>query len=143
MHRVKFAVSYRYRAVPLHLGLAPTMAASKMESMPTELPRVPSMEISTCLPVSLKLGHYPNMKSPLVFVMMAAASIAMPAMGQTETKPAPPTATVYVYRIKVRLVARALRPLIYFDGLELGQLCASGPVPTAAPTSVISTTPIC
>jgi hypothetical protein len=76
-------------------------------------------------------------KSPLVFVMIAA-SIALTAMGQTETKPSPQTATVYVYRIKVRLVARALRPSIYFDGTELWEPCASGPVPSAVPS-----TPIC
>jgi hypothetical protein len=61
-----------------------------------------------------------TMKSLLVFVM--AASIAAPAMGQTETKPAPQTATVYVYRTKVRIMLRALRPSIYFDGTELRRL---------------------
>jgi len=57
----------------------------------------------------------------LVFVM-AAASIAIPVMGQTETKAAPQTATVYVYRIKVKFMARALHPSIYFDGMELLRL---------------------
>jgi hypothetical protein len=71
-------------------------------------------------------------KSPLVFAIMAA-SYALPAMGQTETKPAPQTGTVYVYRIKVRLVARAVHPLIYFDDTALRQPCG-----TAGPT-----TPIC
>jgi hypothetical protein len=79
-----------------------------------------------------------TMKSPLIFVMMAA-SYAIPAMGQAESKPTPQAATVYVYRIKVRLVAKAFRPLIYFDGFELGQPCTNGPVSTAAP----SNTPIC
>ena len=60
------------------------------------------------------------MKSVL-FVMMVA-SIATPAMGQTETTPAPQTATVYVYRTKVRIIARGLRPSIYFDGAELRRL---------------------
>jgi hypothetical protein len=51
-----------------------------------------------------------------------AVSIAIPAMGQTETKPTPQTATVCVYRTKVRIIARALRPSIYFDGTELRRL---------------------
>ena len=77
--------------------------------------------------------------------MKIATALMFAALAFAADDNAPPaqTATVYVYRIKVRLMARALRPLIYFDGTELQQPCASGPVPTTAPTSAISTTPIC
>lgn len=83
------------------------------------------------------MPHLEAKKSPLVFVMLAS-SIAVPAMCQTEAKPASQTATVYVYRIKVRLVARALRALIYSDGNALWQPCPGKPVMPAAPT-----TPMC
>lgn len=58
----------------------------------------------------------------LVLFLTLATSIAMPTMGQTETKPASQTSMVYVYRTKVKMMARALRPSIYFDGTELRRL---------------------
>jgi len=71
-------------------------------------------------------------KSLLVFVM--AASIAMPAMGQTGTKPAPQTATVYVYRAKARIMGAAIRPSIYFDGMELRRLAKGEYFSRSVPT---------
>lgn len=63
---------------------------------------------------------------------LAILAVMTTALG---ADPAPTrTATVYVYRTKVRFMARALRPSIYCDGLELRQLANGEYFVDALPT---------